>query len=147
MPGSYGDQYLTAGNPYVAADGTTFPALTPGTDAYANQVEQWNLSLISQGRAISTPHGVMSLDNVRFALGRAGYTGPTDPASLASAYQMLQSPPQPVPSPGTAPVQASASVGGLSLSGGLQGLPRPLLYAGLAFVAYELLFSHRRRLL
>jgi hypothetical protein len=154
----YNRRYVTAGDPYVAANGDSLGKRPYETqqmlvnqfgsdDAPIVFAEQINQSLLSLGQAVLTPQGVMMADNARFAVQKAGYNGPQDLPSIAQAYHLLATPPPPPPSPSSTPLQASATLGGLSLSGGVGGIPRPVLLVGGALLVYELFFRGRRRLL
>jgi len=147
--------YVNPNSPTVAADGSNltsgnaelwnFYLTTYGADdmfkAYA---ARRNKQLVDWGQAIQTPHGVLLLEQVQQQLVAHGYIGPTDAYSLANAYAMLATPAPSAPPPPTPSASATAGAN-LSLGvGSLSQLQRPLLYVGLAYLAYEFFLRGRR---
>ena len=128
----FGGQYLTAGNPYVAADGAQFASLDGNTQSnYVQQfgstaapqiwAESHNLELLQRGQAIRANDGVISVDLVRQLLQQHGYVGPSDLPALAQQYNLLKTPPPATPTP------LAPSANPLA---GLRSLPTPVLIGG-----------------
>ncbi len=130
----YGGRYATAGNPYIAADGSNlgstsaneqayYVGLYGSTDAGLVWAEDRNQTLLNSGQALLTSDGVISMNAAMAVLQQSGYTGPTDPASVASHYKMLKTPPPPTP--------VTQPGGGISLgSSAIGGIPAPVLVGG-----------------
>lgn len=95
MSDPYNRAYITAGNAYVAADGTALgsqPGATQtwylqqyGQDSPIVYAQDYNRNLLGSGAAFATPGGVVAMSTALAQLGNLGYTGPKDAGSVGQA--------------------------------------------------------------